>query len=645
LKTRTLLYCVLTLLSLNGFSQENGFWNTTSFNGEVKLRGHYRQQQTTKENYNELYQNLYFSGGLLMNLKSYILHPDFLGIDLSVDYSPETNRDSYIEIPDVGEIRTVKGLKLHARLLNNKPLTLTSYLNWNDNISNRENLTSVKSKYTGWGSSLILKNKILPITASYSNTSWDQLEVQTNRHYTTEQKNLELFTQKSFSSRDETELSISHDYNLRQNNEFSKITTATNSLRFNNRLSFDEENRFKLSSTVYAYNRTGNQISSFFNLNERLTVKLPYNFRFYGSYTMSNQQQLNLRSHKDIFTTRLNHKLFSSLETGVHYRYSNVIHTQQREKRNKAGYHFHYTKKIPTGRLAISYSNSLLRINKESDSLDIHIINEEHQLVAGEIVLLNRPYIDINTILVKDFTASIIYQIGFDYMLIEHGDYVEIQRISGGQIPNGATVYVDYIARQTGVYRYDEISNSINASINLFNSILELYYRGLFIDYMNIEKSDQLILNYTQQNIIGGRIKFRFVEFGTEYISKNSIVSPYTSLRYFININKRVQRLVLSAIGNLRNYQKKNEPTKRQYIDISGKAGYLLSSNSTLSLTVNYQKQRGPGIYLDLYSASAEFKTGFRLFTLSTGVNFYNRFYTSRRINYFGAHIQLSRRF
>ncbi|MFC2116810.1 hypothetical protein ACFLTU_10060, partial [Bacteroidota bacterium] len=71
MKTRILIYGLLFLMSFAGFSQNNGltsgFWNFTSLDGEVRLRGHYRNKYSAIYNFSDTQESSYFSGGLQLN--------------------------------------------------------------------------------------------------------------------------------------------------------------------------------------------------------------------------------------------------------------------------------------------------------------------------------------------------------------------------------------------------------------------------------------------------------------------------------------------------------------------------------------------------------------------------------------------------
>jgi len=85
---------MILLFSFDGFAQINqyptGGWRFTSLTGSVKLNGLYRNQDRILKDFEEIYETVFFSGGLLLNSHSYIWHPDFLMIDANIEVNPGT---------------------------------------------------------------------------------------------------------------------------------------------------------------------------------------------------------------------------------------------------------------------------------------------------------------------------------------------------------------------------------------------------------------------------------------------------------------------------------------------------------------------------------------------------------------------------
>ncbi len=649
MKTKILKYCLLLLLPFAGYSQngefEPAFWRFTSLDGELNVKGFYREKHTTINDFYEFQKSTYFSGGMKLNTQSYIYHPNFLILDIGGEYSPGTDLDDYLITPDRSEVRTLKALNLGAKLFSNKAVTLSSFYNLSENYSNRENLTNIKTNTVRWGSSLYIRTKFLPVNVRYNNLKWDQLEIENDRSFKTEQENFEVSTLKSFSKNDRNELTYSHNKYFRRDANSFEIQNTTDNFNLTNSLFFDKDKRYSFRSFIYDYNRKGDQAYHTFNATESLNFELPRNFRFRTTYNLYNHQQQAQLSNQNKINTSLSHQLFSSLSSRIYYDYSVINHSLYLETRTQTGFEFIYTKKIPTGNLNLAYNYSLLRNSMDNETVTIPIFNEAVRLIDGEITTLAKPYISMATIVVKDGTGTIIYQRDFDYILIEKGAYTEIQRVPGGQIENNSFVFVDYVAVQEGSYKYDAISNRFNAIITLFNRFLELYYQGHFMDYNNIEKSDLLILNYINQNIYGSKIKVGFVEIGAEYEDQNSTVTPYKMMRYFLNIQKRIKKFTFSVNGNIRDYDMVDENINRKYSDLSGSTAYQFNATTKIDFIMSYRQQRGPEIDLDLLRASSEFTTIIRQIYITAGVEFYRRNYLGDDTDFNSVYLQIARKF
>jgi hypothetical protein len=275
-------------------------------------------------------------------------------------------------------------------------------------------------------------------------------------------------------------------------------------------------------------------------------------------------------------------------------------------------------------------------------------VNEEYTLSDNKIVLLRRPYILAQSIVVKDNTGTIIYQTGFDYILIEREKYIEIRRIPNGLIPNEGKVYIDYVARQPSSYKYAANNHVASANLSLLKGKLDLYYRFGFQDYTNLENTDFITLNYYTQQVAGLRAGVGFISGGVEYEHYKSSILPYNMTRVYVNMQKNAgTKWIFALNGNMQNYTMLNEPTARiqRYADVAGKVEYSIIKQSKLNLDVFYRKQSGRGIDLDLITARLEFSTYFYQWFCKAGVEIYRRNYIGDKINFKGTYIQISRKF
>jgi len=643
--------CIVLFLPAMCFGQ-NGyishkFWQLSSLSGAVQLGGHYRYQEgTTNEIYNyQKSSRLY--GGILLNANSYFYHPNLLSLDLGVEWNPELGKDLFLVVPDQAEVRTMQKVNVAATLFKQKNFTLGAFFNYNMAYTNRENLSNIKSSGTNWGGSLTFSNKILPFQASYQQGNWNETEILTGRTFVTKQTNVQSKISKSFSTHDNTELNYYHNDYLRQDATLLQIRNISDNLNLNNTIYFDNKRNYFLISTISGIDQKGDDAFRRYQVDESLCFILPENFNLTTNYNYYNYQRASQDLRQNIITGILRHKLYQSLNTGLSFEYNNIVHTFYKEQNSKAGIDILYEKKIPlTGRLSLSYAFNWQRQNRESDPVLLPILHEEHILTDGQMVLLSKAFVEPSTVVVKDVTGTIIYQLNLDYLLIPRNDFLEIQRIPGGQIPNKGKVYVDYVSMQPGSYQYDVSFNNFNASVILFNRLIEVYYRFSRQDYFKLKTTEYLTLNYFTQQVAGCRLEFNFASGGYEYETYNSTIIPYRMMRYYIVLQGNIKsKLTFSLNGNMRQYKMLNDSTNQTYLDVTGIVGYNFSPQTSINLELGYRKQVGQQMDLNLLTARAEFSTVFRQVFVKIGVELYGRDYLHERTNFIGGYVQIVRNF
>jgi len=626
-----------------------GIWHLRNISGELDLKGQYRQ---LKSSFNETFEDqrsTYLLSGLKLNTSSYLWDKDILLIDLGGAYSPELRDENYITVPDRSEVRTLKKLDLRTTLFNNKPVTLQGFYNYDQSYFNRELLTNVRSTNQQWGGILSLNNKVLPVTLNYRNQKWDQVETETGRTFKMDQQNLEARASKSFGSKDRNELVYSHNNYLYQYQELHQTEHLIDRVALNNNIFFDEGRKYNLNSRFTWYNQEGTTSFRRVELLEGITFQLPHNLRMMANFDLYNRKdQVQVWDQKRVRAS-LQHKLFQSLTSKLYLEYSNLKQDAvqlHRESDLRAGVDLKYTKKIPTGYLNLAYRYYRHEHTTEGVEGMLQVINEEHVLTDGELVLLNKPYVEDFSVVVKDVTGAVIYQLNFDYILIDRGSYLEIQRMPGGLIPNMGTVYIDYTFLQPGSFSYGANNNYFSASVILLQRLIELYYRFSVQDYPKVNQGDLLTLNYYRQHIYGARLDVGFARAGVEADLYSSNIVPYRMTRYYIDINWNFKSTLLFTLnGNIRDYRMISDEVNQWYANLSGKVVYRIGPRMRVSLESGYLNHRGINIDLDLLTARAEFLSTFNKLQLRAGVEMYRRLYLNSEFDFNGAYIQLTRRF
>lgn len=647
---RYILVFLLLLPCLQALPQGSlsslGFWHQQAFTGEVSLEGIYRQLKSTIGTTNENQRSLYGIAGFKLRSKSYIWLPDLVMLDLNGEFNPETRNEKYLIIPNRSEVRTLSKIGIRSTLLNNKPITLIPFYDYNRSYFNRENLTNVLSKAQRWGGNVLIKNKIVPIYLNYNNLKWRQEETETGRIYTNDRITFEGRATKSFGSRDKNELIYGYDdfqYTYaNRDTTWNKI----NRVNLNNQIYLDSAKNYNFNSRISFWDQAGTNYFQRFDMNENILFNLPYNFRLsttYNHYRLKDRIQ-NLMQNR--VRADLHHKLYQSLKTDVFFEFQNTRQTLYDERNVRFGVGFDYAKEIPYGQLNLSYHYYRHHQENQSEEAPRQILNEPHILLDGSPELLDKPYVEITSIIVKDNSGTIIYQENFDYVLIEQNNFVEVQRILGGQIPNGAQILIDYVAIQPGSYSFDLNNHDFYIGFLLFDRLIEVYYHGRFQDYTNVKQTEFLTLNYFSQNIYGIRLEKGFARGGIEYDQYLSSIIPYRSMRYYLNMQGNFNnKLLLTLDASLRDYTYIEDDHKQVYGNLSGRAMYTFKAQTRIEFEIGYLRHKAYLTDLSLWTGRLEFSTVFRKLYLNAGIDFYRRDYITSNYNLKGVFVKATRKF
>jgi hypothetical protein len=624
--------------------------NIACLSGEIKLGGLYKNQIISRPYLQDTAESTYFMGGLLLNANTFFWHPNFLQVDLGLEYSPEQSHDNFYgipAIPDQGETRTLKKLDLRATLFQKKVVSLTTFYTLSQTYSNREYLTNIKTDSKNWGGVFYLRSKTLPLSVSYQQGKITQEEVETSRLYSYDNSNLEARINKSFGKHDKHELVGSHNEYKRIERELPGINNTLDEISLNNEIYFDRKQRYRFHSMIIGGDQSGYDTLKRLQAYETVSFKLPYRFELIGNYNYydidRNIQDINQQTYRGM----LRHKLFESLISSIFYENTNTKQMLFDQQDIRKGLDIGYEKKIPTGALNLGYSLLLQHQEKDGIAATLQVFREPYILKTGTLIYLKRPFVDMASVIVRDTSGAIIYQPFLDYLLIPHGNFLEIARVPGGQITNGSKVYVDYSVMIPGSYQFNMQCQTFSAGVTLFKNLMGLYYRNIRQDYSSLEQTDYLTLNIIKQQIYGARFEYKSLIGGIEYNdNEESSILPYRLTRYYLNFQTQIkQKVIFTFNANYSDYYLVMDKLYQKFTDASGQIAYNLTASSKVNFDLGYRQQDGQGIDLNLLNARLEFSTMFRQVSLTLGVQRFDRTYLEETDKYNGAYFRISRRF
>lgn len=632
-------------------------WQLTGYSGQVRLRGNYRQSEYTTGDITSRQTDAYFNGIIQLRTKSFFGHPNLCDVKFNAIYNPQTKRDNYVGIPDYTETSNSAGLDFSATFLKKKAFNFATTYGLTNSIQNMDNVSRIKSKNRSWGVSANYGNKIVPLSAAYNNTKLQTQTIGSDRVFKLDQQLFTAGASRSFTSHDHSSLSYSHTENKSSqvDSSFNALQVFTvfnkiDNLDFLNDFTFDKARNYVLTSNVSQLYEHGTYDLNRFQVMENLNCVLPKRLNFNAGYNYSMTQQDNLKVNGQSMNASLSHQLYQSLTSRINYSHSDVNQfSAYRDQRNRFGFDLNYVKKIYKGTLHLNYSFTREYQKMITTAEDLTVLREEYILIDGQIVLLKRPNVNINSIVVKDITGGIIYQLWNgttgDYNLIEHGLYIEIVRMPGGLIANNGAVYIDYTAAQGGISKYTLNLHNFGADVQLFKNILNIYYRYSNQDYFNITNNETNRLNYFSRHVAGVRFDINYLQAGVEYEYYTSTIVPFMGMKYFANFQKSYSDLSFSINANLTDYQMTNEDSRRQDIVLGTKVAYNIMRNLRADLDYMYRRMEMKGSSLDFHTSKIELTYAFRRLLATAGGTIYWNDNNNTKTSFKGLYIQLSRNF
>ena len=646
------LFLLLCLISFEhaigqGIKYDNVLWRLLSYNGIIGIRGDYRQRQTVFRNGKEEQKIAkILSGQIELDTKSYIWHPNFLMIDLNLQYNPGLQKDQFIVALDRSEVRSLEKVYGRVTFFSQRPVSLSAYYSYNHSYINRELTTDVDYYRKLLGGFLTLRNSFLPIRIDYTEDRWRQYELQTNRAFTNKSKKIRAEANKSFGTLDNGRLVISQEDYRRTYAWNAAVQNKISSLNFNENVYLNKRRTNSIQANIWLYRQVGSQSFDRIQALGSMNFDLLWNFRWRGQYRYFEYSNPQIDSKQNNYLAVLEHKLFKSLTSTFSYEYNDVIHTDYMRILKTGEVNFNYKKTVPTGFLRLFYHYRERGESWDNRDSYVRIVDEEHQMNDDEIILLEYPYVDLESIVVTDAQNSIVYQENIDYVLIERDIFVEIQRLPGGRIEPGALVYVDYIAKQRLQSEYTGITEGYGASISLFNNFLELYYRKSDLNYDNIQLEEYRILKVYNQQVYGAKIFFWRMTFGYEHDEFISNIVPYRVNRYYSTLNGYATNELSYALAvNWRDQYLTQEAELQNYANGSIRFTYRLNPLNKINLEGVYRRQRGRALDLDLLNLKLEFVTGYRQINLVLGAEIFQRDYSGERQDYGALYLRLDRKF
>ena len=615
------------------------------FNGYLNFYSYYNYKTWEKVGTKDNYNISYLSPSASIDAKTYILHPNFLCVDIKADYTPELKKNLADINPDVIERISRKSIDLSAVMLQNKDIKLYSYFKINDGYYNNEEISFTKTFGKYWEVKLVNINKKLPFLVTYSKRNSESENTTNFRKYNFEADKLIAKVSKTFFKKDLHYFQYKYLDDERNYNNLIAINNRYNEFNLNNKFFFDKKYNYLFHSIIRENIISGFQNSKEFTIHENLLFKLPYQLEFKFDYQHNNYSNESINQIQNKIHTNIAHQLFRSLKSSVFYDFDKAKQTQFDYTLNQAGVKLNYQKKIPTGILAINYYRSFELMNRNNEQGIIQVVNELHTISDGSILLLRYPFIDKASIIVRSMNQTLIYQENLDYYLVDQGDFIEIQRIPGGLIENNSVIYIDYTAQQAGTSSYTLSRQGFNTKVSIFKQLLSVYYNFQQDKLTNSEFYNQHNKEQFKQNIFGVESRSKYHIAGIEYKNRESTLISIQMLKYYAKLNFNFKKFKFWGMASHNYYFKYGFYSNQNYFYSSLNLSYRIQSNTQIQYKFHYRKQKGDNIFIDVTKSQLEYSSKIRSFSYSFGLEYFHRYVLLDRTNLGGVFIKATRKF
>jgi hypothetical protein len=643
---------VLLLTNSNLFAQGDLFnfagFHLKSVSGSIGITGESLfKKNELKGGFKEGQETFLVFGEFMLNTNSYFWHPNFMELSINGEYRPSANKENFIVIPNRSENANAERVSVNVNLLKTLPVTLMLNGSYGHSYTNRDKLTDIEMYSKGYGGGISIRNNILPLQINYNSNEWSQKEILSKREFSLDSKMLVLNSNKNYGNYFDNTINVSFEEMNTDYTGNNKLNTKSINGNLNNNIYFDKLKINSLRSSFNYQKLVGYQQLDRLDENLNLNIALPANFGFRAGYNISKFTQNTIQNTMQNQMANLDHQLYLSLHSYAYLQNYKIKSDEYDEGKLTSAIGFNYKKiTVFDGMLYINYELRMEKNSRTSQPRRNIIQNEAIKLTDGRIILLRNPYVDLTSVIVRNDNGSMVYKENIDYQLIAHDAYIEIRRMLGGMIPDGSTVYVDYITTKSESYKYDTYNNSFSLNWGIFKNLFEVYTNMTFNNYKNLDINTNPLLNTINQKTFGVRSTYGGLSLGAEMQDYKSTILPYKSTNYFLRFNDRIMDSFIFAFDSrYQSYEYIEDNTKQSFAEASTNIEYEIAERSSARLEASYSVQKNTGYNLDILYFKGEYKIAFYNIYCSAGGETYFRKIDKESSDFKRLFIKLERKF
>lgn len=387
------------------------------------------------------FEEAYFQETLTLRTVGYVMHPNFLDLDLSGTFGAD---QSFFSADGTsGETSgTVGAWDMRATLLRDGNLPLTLFSQREQQWINREFGPTLRNTSTNTGASLEIRTGPIPGRIDVGHSTQQQTapdgaeDLELTRDY---------FSWFASARIDDVQnLNWSYVYNaIDQNSSFlGSYETHTATVGYDRR--FGDRRQHQWTSSLYYFTQSGDFELQTLRLNQLVRMRHSEDFDTRYQYIFDHNTFADSERSRHRATAGFTHRLYESLVTnglaGMQY-VSSTDGDNSLELNGDLG--FDYTKRVPLGQLSAGLNVGYSVQQNEARSGIVQIVDDVESFPPEDRIIIIGHSIVPGSVFITD-PSGIVLTPDVDYTLTTTDNFIQIDRVVGGLIPAGGTILVDY---------------------------------------------------------------------------------------------------------------------------------------------------------------------------------------------------------
>ena len=396
-------------------------------------------------------------------------HPEFVSFTYSLEPEWRQEDTSSNDDFDRDDDITFFGYFLDARFLKSKPQSAGLFLrqsrNTFDSTLSPSNVTETNIARATWQ----LKEYLLPtnFTVERNDSKFEDL-------FPTRDKS-DIFRVDSRHDTDRSRSNIRAEF-VNQDRRIGVSETETDRLLINASNTFNFSDNFRLLSSFSGIDSKSDQIdSSAYFLSERVLLEHGPSLRSDHELRVDKRENAGSDSRATLLSSSVQHFLYENLTSTARAQLSRDDFDNGQLDVFETGIDLRYTRRIPQGRINAETGYSYRYEDNDFDSRSGLKTDEVLSVTGVELLFLQEVNVVVDSIVVTDATASIVYVEDLDYVVVTIGSSVAIEPTLFGGIADRQVLLVDYRFITQSPFTSDRNQVFFGASLDLWRALRVFY--------------------------------------------------------------------------------------------------------------------------------------------------------------------------